>query len=101
MTENQTPDQARHIEAGWRSYATEVLPPDASNVQREECRRAFFAGALTAFAAYVEIGDESITEAEGLARLDALADEFSAYQAALQAAADRIVASLGSDTHTS
>lgn len=29
----------------WQSYAARVLPPDAPPVQRQETRRAFYAGA--------------------------------------------------------
>ena len=30
----------------WESYETEVLPKDAPDVQRVECKRAFYAGAF-------------------------------------------------------
>lgn len=32
------------ILALWESYAREVVPKDAGPIQRQECRRAFFAG---------------------------------------------------------
>ncbi len=35
--------------AAWRSYEKDVVPIDASAVQREECRRAFYAGATAMF----------------------------------------------------
>jgi hypothetical protein len=38
------------IEAGWNSYRTEVVPPDAPEVQVRESRRAFYAGATWLFA---------------------------------------------------
>lgn len=33
----------------WKSYEHEVVPRGASSVQREECRRAFYAGALAGY----------------------------------------------------
>lgn len=32
------------IQALWNNFATQVLPPNASDVQRKEMRRAFYAG---------------------------------------------------------
>lgn len=56
----------------WQSYAREVVPPNAPEVQREECRRAFYAGAMAAFTltlAACEPDDEAVCEAN-LKRLD-------------------------------
>lgn len=33
----------------WQSYERNVVPPEASATQREECRRAFYAGALSGY----------------------------------------------------
>ena len=35
------------IETEWRAYAERVIPIDASDRQRIECRRAFYAGATS------------------------------------------------------
>lgn len=40
------------IDDAWRSYAAQVLPPDAPEVQRVECRRAFFGGAVATRACF-------------------------------------------------
>ncbi len=37
----------RPIETEWRAYAECVIPLDASDRQRVECRRAFYAGATS------------------------------------------------------
>lgn len=37
------------FEQEWKSYEAEVLPRDAADVQRIECRRAFYAGAQALF----------------------------------------------------
>lgn len=39
----------RMIEAVWESYRTEIVPADASRVQLQETRRAFYAGAMGLF----------------------------------------------------
>ena len=36
--------------AQWQSYANKVVPADAPAIQREECRRAFYAGAAAMLA---------------------------------------------------
>ena len=33
----------------WSSYQAEVVPAEAPDVQREECKRAFYAGAQAMF----------------------------------------------------
>lgn len=38
-------DEGRIIEAGWKSYQLLVIPPNAPQVQFDESRNAFFAGA--------------------------------------------------------
>jgi hypothetical protein len=40
MLQNKKP-----IETEWRAYAEQAVPLDASDQQRIECRRAFYAGA--------------------------------------------------------
>lgn len=42
---------ARTIGEQWASYQAEVVPTVASDVQREECKRAFYAGANAMFSA--------------------------------------------------
>lgn len=39
----------KHIEGGWQSYLKTCIPEDAPEVQRRECRQAFFAGAAVLF----------------------------------------------------
>lgn len=38
-------DEGKLIEAGWQLMLICVLPPDASDIQKSEMRKAFFAGA--------------------------------------------------------
>lgn len=73
----------------WDNYERAVLPPDASSIQREECRRAFYAGAaafmaimtraagqsgeLAAELAHFEQGVREVAEKAEYIRLTALA----------------------------
>lgn len=42
----------------WQSYLREVLPADASPIQIQECRRAFYAGARAMWAIFETAPDE-------------------------------------------
>ena len=56
------PDGPGTIAELWRLYETKVLPRDAGPVQRQECRRAFYAGIrgwLDMLMAHMEEGDEA------------------------------------------
>ena len=66
------------IGEAWASYSAEVVPADAPDVQREECKRAFYAGAQGMYWAVmeaVEPTDESACEAR-LASLHAEMQDF-------------------------
>lgn len=45
------------IADAWASYAEAVMPADAGHVQRQECRRAFYAGAQSVLSLLFMIGD--------------------------------------------
>jgi hypothetical protein len=51
--------QKKLLANAWQSYATRVLSPQASNNQRIETRRAFYAGAQAFFSAVMEALDPS------------------------------------------
>lgn len=50
-------DQGRLIEAGWLAYRLKVVPASAGQVQVEETRRAFYAGAQQLFASIMVMLD--------------------------------------------
>jgi hypothetical protein len=61
----------------WDSYQRDVLPPTASEVQRTETRRAFYAGAAAMFGAMIAATDTpgpDATDAD-VACVDALVAE--------------------------
>jgi hypothetical protein len=45
------------IGESWASYLAEVVPATAPEVQREECKRAFYAGAQAMFQAVMQTAD--------------------------------------------
>lgn len=50
------------LNTAWRSYAERVIPADASDYQRRECRLAFYAGARSLFTGIIDMldpGDEA------------------------------------------
>ena len=56
----------------WQSYDRHIVPANASAVQREECRRAFYAGAWVCYQLVLAIvaeqdDDESERQIEALA----------------------------------
>lgn len=50
------------IKDDWESYQRDVLPINAPQVQVQECRRAFYAGALAASCNIRDSGDLSSAE---------------------------------------
>lgn len=55
----------------WQEYDQEIIPADAGSNQREECRRAFYAGARSA----LSLAYEAVDDRNGEDRLQALDDE--------------------------
>ena len=62
----------------WKTYEREIVPVDAPPVQREECRRAFYAGCPAMFGLMLDAtrpDDDDDCEAN----LQALDDELKAF----------------------
>jgi len=64
-------DQGKLIEAGWVGYQMAVLPKDAPDIQVQECRIAFFAGAQHVFGSIMTMLDpgDDVTDAD-LSRME-------------------------------
>lgn len=69
------------IQQAWDSYLQAVVPVGAPAVQLTECKRAFFAGAAAAFDVFTAIGDDAVSEDEGVTRLEELSQEMQAFVA--------------------
>jgi hypothetical protein len=62
----------------WRSFETDIIPKGAPAVQREECRRAFYAGAVCMFGLMLAATvPEDEDECE--LRIQRIHDELNAY----------------------
>jgi hypothetical protein len=69
------------IKAAWESYAANVLPKDAPEIQRQECRKVFYAGAAALFSSIMNgIPDrDDEQEAIGVVLLLDLQDELDGF----------------------
>lgn len=68
-----------HLQIAWRTYQRDVIPPGAPAVQHEECRRAFYAGAMALFGLVTRVGADAVSEEAGAAFVEALNQELQAY----------------------
>jgi len=65
----------------WIQFAERILPEHASAVQRQEMRRAFYAGAMMLLMDLAELGDEDVSEDAGAEVLEATRREVEAFYA--------------------
>lgn len=63
------------IATEWQEYGTKVLPPNCSQIQLQETRRAFYAGVVSALHIMSKIGEDDCTEEEGATILEGLQQE--------------------------
>lgn len=68
------------IEAGWRTYAEHVLPAGAGAAQKQETRRAFYAGAGLLFEAMTNaVGPDDVSEDAGMEIMASVDAEIRAF----------------------
>jgi len=68
------------IERGWLTFAEHVLPKDAPPIQRQEMRRAFYAGAGLLFENMTEaVGPADVSEDAGLDIMQGVYEEIRAF----------------------
>lgn len=73
--------QDRTIAGLWESYERDVLLPSGmKDFQRQELRRAFYAGAIGLFALVHGLGEDGISEEAGMHVLDGVVEECKAYR---------------------
>jgi hypothetical protein len=63
----------------WTAYAKRVLPTDAGEVQRNETRKAFYAGFWSMLEICIRLGEPDVPDAEGMATLERLHIESKAW----------------------
>lgn len=68
------------IEREWLSFAERVLPANAPAIQRQEMRRAFFAGAGRLFESLTNaVGTDDVSEDAGMDIMQGVEDEIRAF----------------------
>ncbi len=67
------------FESEFKSYRANVMPPKASKVQVQECKRAFFMGAKSAMRLLAQASDAP-TEDEGVKNLEAMHEELRQFK---------------------
>jgi hypothetical protein len=74
------PGAYRPLDAAWRSLAEMAIPLDAPDRQRQEMRRAFYAGAQAFFVALLQDLDpcKGVTGADE-SRLQSISDEINGF----------------------
>jgi hypothetical protein len=82
-------DKGKLIEAGWVGYEKLVLPPTAPQIQIDECRTAFFAGAQHLFGSIVSMLDQSNPDKDpttaDLRKMDLIHAELQSFAATFMA----------------
>jgi hypothetical protein len=71
--------ETREAAQKWESYLREVIPAAAPDVQIQECRRAFYAGAQGMFTAMYHVSTDDISEDQGAEHLEELNQELQAF----------------------
>lgn len=70
----------------WNDFARNVLPPECSEIQRSETRRAFFAGAVALWGiVFKNLSPDSEPTEQDLQMMSDLSAEFDQHVAALRA----------------
>lgn len=63
------------IEKEWMQYEALVIPKDAGSIQRQETRRAFYAGAQALLEMTNSLGEETVSEDAAVAILQGWHEE--------------------------
>jgi hypothetical protein len=71
------------LKEAWESFVKNVMPAAAPAIQHQEMRRAFYAGAYSMLVLVTEAAPDSISEDEGVALLEGLAQECAAFHKTL------------------
>jgi hypothetical protein len=63
----------------WTRFAASVLPPNVSDIQRSEMRRAFYGGVAVMFDHAYRLGDPDGSEADAVAMLERIRAEIQLF----------------------
>ena len=68
------------IQQKWEFYLSEILPADASPIQIEKIRSAFYAGAASFCSIVTKLDNEDISPDAGVAMFNGLVDELKQFK---------------------
>ena len=63
------------IEGSWADFKRTCIHPDAGPTQLEECKKAFYAGAMAVMQANITIADGDLTEVQGVQLIEGIWQE--------------------------
>lgn len=72
----------RTVKEEWISYLA-VLPPEASKIQIQETRRAFYAGCVSLLRLLADLEDDELSDDAGAHIIEGLQAELDAFQEAI------------------
>ncbi len=72
------------INEAWETYRDGVLPKESLQVQIDECRKAFYAGAFSHHAITTGIGEPDVSEEHGMKLLSAVDEEIREFVQSIQ-----------------
>lgn len=73
--------EGKLVEAGWAGYLIDVVPPNATPVEIENQRLAFYAGAHHLFESIVTMfGDDVEPSGDDIDKLDSVANELADFR---------------------
>lgn len=73
--------KGRLVRDGWQTYAEKILPANAPSVQKQETRRAFYAGAWELLMCMQHLGEPDVSEDAGVEVLEATKREIETFVA--------------------
>lgn len=68
------------IQQEWEGFSASVLPKNAPQIQRDEMRQAFFAGAWTVVCQTIRIGEDDVSEQEGIDQISRVRAEIEEFK---------------------
>lgn len=63
----------------WKAFEKAIIPQNAPSIQRQEMRRAFYAGCAAMFELTTNLGDDNISEEQGAEILDQMQSELTEF----------------------
>ena len=76
------------LQRNWQSFEAVIIPPDAPQVQRDEMKKAFFAGCTIALGVTFALGNSDLSEEAASLLLEGMREEIEAFAASLPQAND-------------